>query len=85
MVDAFADAILALDDSLPTGTYVDMCANLPVVDPPASPCRRSSQKNHRLALHILASFFTRPEPVYRAAAGYPPLLEVENLQLPMGP
>jgi pimeloyl-ACP methyl ester carboxylesterase len=32
-VEAFADAILALDDSVPTGTYVDMCANLPVVDP----------------------------------------------------
>ncbi len=32
-VEAFADAILALDDSMPTGTYVDMCANLPVVDP----------------------------------------------------
>ena len=33
VVDAFADAILALDDSLPTGTYVDMCSKLPVVDP----------------------------------------------------
>ena len=33
VVEAFADAILALDDSVPTGTYVDMCANLPVVDP----------------------------------------------------
>src|SRR5712664_4689950 len=33
VVDAFADAILALDDSVPTGTYVDMCANLTVVDP----------------------------------------------------
>ena len=33
VVAAFADAILALDDSVPTGTYVDMCANLPVVDP----------------------------------------------------
>lgn len=32
-VDAFADAILALDDSMPTGTYVDMCSNLPIVDP----------------------------------------------------
>lgn len=32
-VDAFADAILSLDDSLPTGTYVDMCSKLPVVDP----------------------------------------------------
>ena len=35
VVDAFADAILALDDSMPTGTYVDMCANLPLVDPGA--------------------------------------------------
>jgi pimeloyl-ACP methyl ester carboxylesterase len=33
VVDAFADAILALDDSIPNGTYVDMCANLPVCDP----------------------------------------------------
>lgn len=35
VVDAFADAILALDDSMPTGTYVDMCANLPLIDPAA--------------------------------------------------
>ena len=33
VIEAFASAILALDDSVPTGTYVDMCANLPVVDP----------------------------------------------------
>jgi pimeloyl-ACP methyl ester carboxylesterase len=33
VIEAFADAITALDDSVPTGTYVDMCANLPVVDP----------------------------------------------------
>ncbi len=32
-VAAFADAILALDDSVPTGTYVDMCSKLPLVDP----------------------------------------------------
>jgi pimeloyl-ACP methyl ester carboxylesterase len=32
-VNAFADAILALDDSLPTGTYVDMCSKLPLTDP----------------------------------------------------
>jgi pimeloyl-ACP methyl ester carboxylesterase len=32
-IEAFADAILALDDSVPTGTYVDMCSNLPLVDP----------------------------------------------------
>jgi pimeloyl-ACP methyl ester carboxylesterase len=32
-INAFSDAILALDDSVPTGTYVDMCAKLPLVDP----------------------------------------------------
>jgi pimeloyl-ACP methyl ester carboxylesterase len=33
VIEAFADAILALDDSVPTGTYVDMCSRLPMVDP----------------------------------------------------
>jgi len=33
VVDAFADAILALDDSIPNGTYIDMCSKLPIVDP----------------------------------------------------
>jgi len=33
VVEAFADAVLALDTSVPTGTYIDMSANLPVVDP----------------------------------------------------
>ena len=33
VVDAFADAILSLDDSMPNGTYVDMCSKLPLVDP----------------------------------------------------
>ena len=32
-IDAFADAILALDDSIPNGTYIDMCSKLPIVDP----------------------------------------------------
>ena len=32
-IDAFADAILALDDSMPNGTYIDMCSKLPLVDP----------------------------------------------------
>jgi pimeloyl-ACP methyl ester carboxylesterase len=32
-INAFADAILALDDSMPTGTYVDMCSRLPLVNP----------------------------------------------------
>jgi pimeloyl-ACP methyl ester carboxylesterase len=33
VIEAFADAILKLDNSVPTGTYVDMCAKLPVVNP----------------------------------------------------
>jgi pimeloyl-ACP methyl ester carboxylesterase len=37
VIEAFAEAILAQDDSVPTGTYVDMCANLPVVDPEQIP------------------------------------------------
>src|SRR5215217_46733 len=32
-IEAFADAILSLDDSMPTGTYVDMTSKLPIVDP----------------------------------------------------
>jgi len=32
-IEAFASAILELDDSVPTGTYVDMCSKLPLVDP----------------------------------------------------
>jgi pimeloyl-ACP methyl ester carboxylesterase len=109
VVDAFADAILALDDSVPTGTYVDMCENLPVVDPlritvptlimrgeydgiaafddlveffrrlpnpdkhfavmPGMAHSTFHQKNNQLALHILASFFAQPAPVYYGAAG----------------
>jgi pimeloyl-ACP methyl ester carboxylesterase len=104
-VEAFADAILALDESVPTGTYVDMCENLPVVDPekltmptivmrgeydgiagfddlvkffaklpnpdkqftvmPGIAHASFQQKNYRLVYHILASFFSQPEPVYR--------------------
>ena len=37
VVEAFADAILALDDSMPNGTYIDMCSKLPVVDPAKIP------------------------------------------------
>src|SRR5215813_3772062 len=32
-IDAFADAIQAIDDSVPSGTYIDMCSKLPIVDP----------------------------------------------------
>src|SRR6186997_860420 len=33
VIDAFAEAIVKLDDSVPTGTYVDMCSKLPVNNP----------------------------------------------------
>jgi pimeloyl-ACP methyl ester carboxylesterase len=33
VVKAFADQVLALDTSVPTGTYLDMTTNLPVCDP----------------------------------------------------
>jgi pimeloyl-ACP methyl ester carboxylesterase len=33
VIEAFADAVVALDTSVPTGTYVDMCTNLPVIEP----------------------------------------------------
>lgn len=104
-IEAFADAILALDDSMPNGTYVDMCSKLPLVDPrkitAATMIMRGEydgiasvkdliaffellpnadkqfavmagishasfqQKNYRLVYHLLESFFTQPEPVYR--------------------
>ncbi len=108
VVDAFADAILALDSSMPNGTYIDMCSKLPIVDPAAiaaptiimrgefdgiagfddlvnffarlpNPDKQFTvmpgishasfqQKNHLTAYHILHAFFSRPDPVYAAAA-----------------
>ncbi len=104
-IEACADAILVLDDSVPTGTYVDMCSRLPLVDPqkitaptivmrgqydgiagvddliaffkrlpnpdkqfavmPGIAHASFQQKNYELVYHILHSFFTQPEPVYR--------------------
>src|SRR5438445_3589163 len=105
VIEAFADAILKLDNSVPTGTYVDMCAHLPVVNPgkikaatiimrgefdgiasfgdlvkffeklpnpdqqfavmPGIAHASLQQKNYAIVYHILLSFFTQPEPVYR--------------------
>jgi pimeloyl-ACP methyl ester carboxylesterase len=105
VIEAFADAILKLDDSVPTGTYVDMCAHLPVVNPekikaatiimrgefdgiagfgdlvkffeklpnpdkqfavmPGIAHASLQQKNYAIVYHILLSFFTQPEPIYR--------------------
>jgi pimeloyl-ACP methyl ester carboxylesterase len=104
-IEAFATAILELDDSVPTGTYVDMCSRLPLVDPAKlevptlilrgehdgiasiedllkffallpHPSKQFSvmegishasfqQKNYLSVYHILHSFFSQPEPVYR--------------------
>ena len=106
VVEVFADAVLALDDSVPTGTYVDMCSKLPVVDPakitvPSLIMRGQfdgiagfddlveffrrlpnpdkqfivmsgishasfQQINYEMVYHILLSFFSQPEPIYRA-------------------
>ena len=104
-IEAFADAILALDDSMPTGTYVDMTSKLPIVDPekitvPTIVMRGQwdgiasfddllkffeklpnpdktftvmagishasfQQINYKMVYHILHSWFTQPEPIYR--------------------
>jgi pimeloyl-ACP methyl ester carboxylesterase len=66
VVDAFADAVLALDTSVPTGTYVDMSANLPLVDPakinvPTMVMR--GQYDGIASFQDLANFFARlPNP-----------------------
>jgi pimeloyl-ACP methyl ester carboxylesterase len=105
VIEAFADAILALDDSVPTGTYVDMCSKLPVVDPAKiaaatiimrgefdgiagfddllaffkrlpNPDKQFTvmagishasfqQINYLMVYHILHSFFSQSEPIYR--------------------
>ena len=66
VVDAFAEAILARDTSVPTGTYVDMCANLPVVDPEritAPTLIMRGQYDGIAGLDDLLDFFTRlPNP-----------------------
>jgi pimeloyl-ACP methyl ester carboxylesterase len=61
-VSAFADAVLALDDSVPTGTYVDMCAKLPVVNPEkisAPTLVMRGQFDGIAALEDLLAFFKR--------------------------
>ena len=64
VVDAFADAILALDDSMPNGTYIDMCSKLPVVDPARSRCRRSIMRGQYDGIAALR----RPDRVLQAPA-----------------
>jgi len=33
VIETYIDTVLAEEDSVPNGTYVDMCRNLPIVDP----------------------------------------------------
>jgi pimeloyl-ACP methyl ester carboxylesterase len=65
-VEAFADAILALDHSVPTGTYVDMCAKLPIVDPrkiEAATLVMRGEYDGIASLEDLVAFFERlPNP-----------------------
>jgi pimeloyl-ACP methyl ester carboxylesterase len=66
VVDVFADAILALDDSVPIGTYVDMCRNLPVVQPEQILCHTlimRGQYDGIASFDDLLAFFRRlPNP-----------------------
>ena len=74
-VSAFADAVLALDDSVPTGTYVDMCSKLPVVDPeriPVPTIVMRGQFDGIAGLDDLLEFFERlpnPDKQFAVMAG----------------
>jgi pimeloyl-ACP methyl ester carboxylesterase len=74
-IEAFADAILALDDSVPTGTYVDMCSKLPMVDPAKLPVPTMilrGQYDGIAGFDDLAEFFKRlpnPDKQFAVMAG----------------
>lgn len=63
---AYAEAILALDDSIPNGTYIDMCNNLPVNDPEKIPVPTIIMRGEYdgiAALDDLLAFFAKlPNP-----------------------
>ncbi len=66
VVRAFADALLAQDNSVPTGTYLDMSAHLPVIDPSrilAPTLVMRGQWDGIAAFEDVLGFFTRlPNP-----------------------
>lgn len=73
-VDPFIEQVLALDDSVPNGTYIDMCANLPVVDPQkiASPTIIMRGEHDGIAgLDDLLAFFARLKNADKAFAMIP--------------
>ena len=62
LVEPYNEAVLALDDSVPNGTYIDMCANLPVNDPAkimAPTIIMRGQYDGIAALDDLIEFFKR--------------------------
>ena len=65
VAEAFADTELAYHDSVPTGTYIDMCANMPVVDPTLIRCpvliTRSEHDGNATLADLLAFFAALPE------------------------
>jgi pimeloyl-ACP methyl ester carboxylesterase len=66
LVEPYVEAVLALDDSVPNGTYIDMCANLPVNDPAKIACPTiiiRGQFDGIASLDDLIEFFKRlPNP-----------------------
>ncbi len=87
VIEAFADAILKLDDSVPTGTYVDMCANLPVCDPEKitvptlimrgqydGNARRIRRHRELCRSHKVLRAATQPRQAIRRHAGHRPRL-----------
>lgn len=74
-IEAFATAILALDDSVPTGTYVDMCSKLPLNDPakiPAPTLIMRGEHDGIAAIDDLLAFFRKlpnPDKQFTVMAG----------------
>ena len=66
VIEGFAKAICELDTSIPNGTYIDMCENLPIVDPEqlTMPCLvMRGQWDGIAAMGDLLKFFERiPNP-----------------------
>ena len=75
VIDVFADQVCALDDSVPTGTYVDMCSKLPLVDPakiPVPTLIMRGQWDGIASIEDLLAFFTRlpnPDKQFSVMAG----------------
>ena len=62
VIEAFAEAITALDDSMPNGTYIDMCSRLPLVDPEKILCPTIIMRGEYdgiASFEDLVAFFTR--------------------------